>query len=95
MSVRFSEGSLAPAHFLETPDDFADLPFPLPTGGLNACGKRRNDCRCSRPLIAGSVLHPARVLRCPVCHTGLKEFYLDLHDNPQAIADAAVRVNAS
>jgi hypothetical protein len=93
--VRFSEGSLAPAHFLETPDDFADLPIPASNGWFERM--RQETKRLQMQQAADCWISPSILRGCSDVLSairGLKEFYLDLHDNPQAIADAAVRVNA-
>jgi len=63
--VRYSEGSLAPAHFVEAPEELADLPIPRPMSGSNACGARRSDCkRSSRPIAGSALLSFAGVPMC-------------------------------
>jgi hypothetical protein len=93
--VRYAEGSLAPAHFLDAPQDLAQMPIPAPNGWF-ACMRRETerlqaqqpaDCWTSPSILRG----PSDVLAAML---GLKEFSLDLHDNPQAVAEAAVRVNS-
>ncbi len=93
-TVRHAEGSLAPAHFVEAPEQLADLPIPATNGWLD-CMQRAtarlqtqqpSDCWISPSILRG----PSDVL---AAMRGMKDFYLDLHDNPQAIVDAAARVN--
>ena len=94
-SVRYSEGSLAPVHFVEAPEVLADLPIPAPNGWFDRMRHETERLQAQQPTdcwISPSILRgPSDVL---AAMRGLKEFYLDLHDNPQAVAEAAVRVNA-
>jgi len=92
--VRYSEGSLAPAHFVETPEHLADLPIPAPNQWFERMQRETERLQAQRPAdcwISPSILRgPSDVL---AAMRDMKEFYLDLHDNPQAVADAAARVN--
>ncbi len=92
--VRHSEGSLAPGHFVESPEDLAGLTIPALNGWFD-CMQRETerleaqnlgDCWTSPSILRG----PSDVL---AAMRGMKELYLDLHDNPQAVADASARVN--
>ena len=93
--VRYSEGSLAPSHFVQAPEDLADLPIPAPNAWFDCMRYQTERLQAQQPAdcwISPSILRgPSDVL---AAMRGLKEFYLDLHDNPQAVADAAARVNA-
>lgn len=93
--VRYAEGSLAPMHFVEAPEKFADLPIPAANGWFDRMRQQTERLQAQQPAdcwISPSILRgPSDVVSAM---RGIKEFYLDLHDNPQAIADAAVRVNA-
>jgi hypothetical protein len=85
---------LAPAHFVESADVLADLPIPAPNGWLG-CLRRETqrleaqappDCWVSPSILRG----PSDAL---AAMRGMTEFFLDLHDNPQAVERAASRVN--
>lgn len=93
--VRFSEGSLAPGHFVKDPADFADLPIPACNGWFDRMRQETERLHRQQPAdcwISPSILRgPSDVLSAM---RGLKEFYMDLHDNPQAVVDAGARVNA-
>jgi hypothetical protein len=93
--VRFSEGSLAPDHFVQAPEEFAAIPIPAPNDWFDCMRRETARLHAQQPAdcwISPSILRgPSDVLSAM---RGLKEFYLDLHDNPQALADAAARVNA-
>ena len=94
-AVRYSEGSLAPSHFVQAPEDLADLPIPAPNTWFDCM---RNETERLRSQQAADCWISPSILRGPsdvlAAMRGLKEFYLDLHDNPQALAEAATRVNA-
>jgi hypothetical protein len=92
--VRYSQGSLAPAHFVESVDELAHVPIPAPNGWLD-CLRRETqrleaqappDCWVSPSILRG----PSDAL---AAMRGMTEFFLDLHDNPQAVERAASRVN--
>ncbi len=93
--VRYAEGSLAPAHFVEAPEELADLPIPAPNGWLDRMHNETERLQAQQPAdcwISPSILRgPSDVL---AAMRGMKEFYLDLHDDPGAMANAAARVNA-
>ncbi len=93
--VRYAEGSLAPAHFVKAPQDLGELAIPAPNGWFD-CMRRETerlqafgpaDCWISPSILRG----PSDVL---AAMRGMKEFFVDLHDNPRAVAEAAVRVNS-
>jgi len=92
--VRFSEGSLAPASFVGSPKEFAEIPIPAANGWLNRLrsetlrlhAAQPFDCWISPPTLRG----PSDVLSAM---RGLSNFYLDLYDDPESIAQAAARVN--
>jgi hypothetical protein len=94
-SARSSEGSLAPAHFVESPEEFSDLPIPAVDRWFERMQSETQRLQAQQPAdcwISPSILRgPSDVL---AAMRGLKEFYLDLHDNRQAVVDAAARVNA-
>ena len=92
--VRYSEGSLAPAHFVASADELAHLPIPAPNDWLG-CLRRETerleaqaprDCWVSPSILRG----PSDAL---AAMRGMSEFFLDLHDYPQAVERAASRVN--
>jgi hypothetical protein len=92
--VRYSDGSLAPSHFVESADQLAQLPIPAPNGWLD-CMRRETerleasaapDCWVSTSILRG----PSDAL---AAMRGMTDFFLDLHDNPQAVEAAAGRVN--
>ena len=93
--VRYAEGSLAPAHFVETPAELADLLIPSHNEWFECLQRETERLQAQQPAdcwISPSILRgPSDVL---AAMRGMKEFYLDLHDNPQAVADAVARVNA-
>jgi hypothetical protein len=92
--VRYSEGSLAPVHFVESADELEHLPIPASNAWLD-CMRRETerleaqatpDCWVSPSILRG----PSDAL---AAMRGMTEFFLDLHDNPQAVERAASRVN--
>ena len=92
--VRYSEGSLAPAHFVGSADALAHLSVPAPNGWLD-CLRREtqrleaaapHDCWVSPSILRG----PSDAL---AALRGITDFFLDLHDSPQAVEIAASRVN--
>ena len=94
-TVRYAEGSLAAAHFVEALEELADLPIPAPNAWFDCMRRETERLQAQQPAdcwISPSILRgPSDIL---AAMRGMKEFYLDLHDNPQAVADAAARVNA-
>ena len=92
--VRYSEGSLAPGHFLESLEDLDRLPNPTSNDWLDCmCRETRRltaepppDCWISPSILRG----PSDAL---AAMRGMTEFFLDLHDNPQAVERAARWVN--
>ena len=92
--VRYSEGSLAPAHFVESVEELANVPIPAPHGWFE-CMQRETarlvnqapqDCWISPSILRG----PSDVI---AAMRGITNFLMDLHDNPQAVKEAARRVN--
>jgi hypothetical protein len=92
--VRYSAGSLAARHFVESVDDLPDVPIPANEQWLE-CLRRQtvellenlpSDCWVSPSILRG----PSDVL---AAMRGLTNFYLDLHDNPRALVEAAARIN--
>jgi hypothetical protein len=92
--VRYSEGSLAPGHFVESADQLAHLPIPAPNGWLE-CMRRETE-RLEAQALPDCWVSPS-ILRGPsdalAAMRGMTDFFLDLHDNPQAVERAASRVN--
>lgn len=92
--VRYSQGSLAPAHFVESADELAHFPIPAPNGWLDCMGRETQrldaqappDCWISPSILRG----PSDAL---AAMRGMTEFFLDLHDNPQLVERAASQVN--
>jgi hypothetical protein len=93
-TVRYAKGSLAPAHFVESAEDLADLPIPAPNGWLD-CLRRETerlesqappDCWISPTILRG----PSDVL---AAMREMRAFFVDLHDHPEALATAAARLN--
>lgn len=93
--VRYAEGSLAPAHFVAARQDLADLPIPAPNEWFDCMRRETERLQAQQPSdcwISPSILRgPSDVL---AAMRGMKDFYMDLHDDPQAVADAAARVNS-
>ena len=92
--VRYSEGSLAPAHFVASAEELAHLPLPAANAWLD-CLRRETertqaqaspDCWVSPSILRG----PSDAL---AAMRGMTEFFLDLNDNPQAVERAASRIN--
>ena len=92
--VRYSEGSLAPAHFVAAREDLANLPIPASSAWFDCMRRETERLQAEQPSdcwVSPSILRgPSDVL---AAMRGLKEFYMDLHDDPQAVAVAAARVN--
>jgi len=92
--VRYSEGSLAPGHFVQSAEELAQLPIPASNAWLDCMGRETQrlvaeaapDCWISPSILRG----PSDAL---AALRGMTEFFLDLHDNPQAVERAARRVN--
>jgi len=92
--VRYSEGSLAPGHFARSAHEVAELTMPSPHPWLD-CMRRETvriaasldpDCWLSTSILRGSSDALAAI-------RGMTEFFMDLHDNPSAVAKAAGRIN--
>jgi len=92
--VRYSQGSLAPAHFVESVDELAHLPIPASNGWLDCL--RRETQRLEAQALPDCWISPS-IFRGPsdalAAMRGMTDFFLDLHDNPQAVERAARRVN--
>ena len=93
-AVRYSEGSLAPVHFVASAEDMAHLPLPAPTDWYDCM--RRETQRLEAQAAPDCWISPS-ILRGPsdalAAMRGMTEFFLDLHDDPQAVERAASRVN--
>ena len=93
--VRFSEGSLAPGHFVDAPDKFAELQIPASNGWFERMRQETERLQAQQPAdcwISPSILRGNSDVVSAM--RGLKEFYMDLHDDPKSVVDAAARVNA-
>jgi len=92
--VRYSRGSLAPAHFVESAEELAHLSLPAPNGWLECLRRETERVQAQSPLdcwVSPSILRgPSDAL---AAMRGMTEFFLDLHDHPQAVEMAASRVN--
>ncbi|MBZ5565536.1 MAG: hypothetical protein LAP13_24335 [Acidobacteriia bacterium] len=92
-AVGYAEGSLAPRHFVESPEDLANVPIPAANGWFDRlrCETGRleaqapPDCWISPSILRG----PSDVL---AAMRGLSWFLLDLYDNPLALLRAAARI---
>jgi hypothetical protein len=92
--VRYSEGSLAPGHFVESAEALADVPIPADNGWFECMARETQrlenqaapDCWTSPSILRG----PSDVL---AAMRGITNFLVDLLDHPQAIRAAAERVN--
>ncbi len=92
--VRYSEGSLAPGHFVETLDALAHVPIPASDAWFD-CMRRETerlqssaapDCWISPSILRG----PSDAL---AAMRGMTDFFLDLQDDRRAVENAARRVN--
>ena len=92
--VRYSEGSLAPAHFVESLEELEQIPIPAPNGWLDCMRRETQRIAASAPpecWVSPSILRGTSDVLAAM--RGMTEFFLDLHDNPQAVHKAASRVN--
>ncbi len=92
--VRYADGSLAPGHFVSAVDDLSKLTLSAPNAWLD-CLRRETeriqaqaapDCWVSPSILRG----PSDAL---AAIRGMTEFFLDLHDSPQAVERAARVLN--
>lgn len=92
--VRYSQGSLAPEHIVKSVEDLAQIPIPASHAWLN-CLRRETerlvaqapaDCWISPSILRG----PSDALAALRSMTG---FFMDIHDDPNAVALATRRVN--
>jgi len=92
--VRYADGSLAPGHIVASTEDLDELPIPASHSWIE-CMRRETrriaseapaDCWVSPSILRGSSDALAAM-------RGMTEFFLDLHDNPKAVARAAGRIN--
>jgi len=92
--VRYSQGSLAPGHFVESAEELAHLPIPAPNGWPDCMRRETERLEAQAP---GDCWVSPSILRGPsdalAAMRGMTEFYLDIYDNPQAVERAAGRVN--
>jgi hypothetical protein len=93
-AVRYAEGSLAPEHFVASPEELADLPVPAPNGWFECLGRETERLEAQAPSdcwISPSILRgPSDVL---AAMRGMEGLFLDLYDHPEAVARAVPRVN--
>jgi hypothetical protein len=92
--VRYSSGSLAPAHFVESLERLNHVPIPADNRWrdiLRLHTQRLADTLPEDCFVAPTILRgPSDVL---AAMRGLTEFYCDLMDNPRAVGDAAGAIN--
>jgi hypothetical protein len=92
--VRYAEGSLAPKRFVASIEDLANLPLPAPNGWFECLGRETERLEAQAPAdcyISPSILRgPSDVL---AAMRGMERFFLDLCENPGAVAAAAARLN--
>jgi hypothetical protein len=92
--VRYSDGSLAPDHFVESVEELALLPIPAANGWLECMERQTAWLESQVPSdgwVSPSILRgPSDVL---AAMRGITNFLVDLIDNPQAVRQAAGRVN--
>jgi hypothetical protein len=92
--VRYSQGSLAPSHFVASAEELAAVSLPASNAWIECL--RRETARLVAQAPADCWVSPS-ILRGPsdalAAMRDMTEFLLDLHDHPQAIAAAAARVN--
>ena len=92
--VRYSEGSLAPDHFVESAEELASLPIPAANGWLECMERQTAWLESQVPSdgwVSPSILRgPSDVL---AAMRGITNFLVDLIDNPRAVRQAAGRVN--
>jgi hypothetical protein len=92
--VRTAAGSLAPAHIIHSPGQWRDAPIPaapawldrLRTLTADLSATAPDDCWIS-PSIFRGVTDVLGAMR------GLNDFFLDLHDSPELLAETAARIN--
>jgi hypothetical protein len=92
--VRYSSGSLAPHRYVETTARLREIDIPANRQWLELLRRQtaelvetaRTDCWVSPSILRG----PSDVL---AAMRGLNDFFLDLYDDPQALAAAAARIN--
>jgi hypothetical protein len=92
--VRYSQGSLAPDHFLKSVEDLAQIPSLISNAWFNCMrheterleSQAEPDCWISPSILRG----PSDTL---AAMRGMTEFFLDLQDNPNAVEKAARHVN--
>lgn len=92
--VRSSAGSLAAGRFVETADRLQSIAIPGNSQWFERLREQTRELQESAPedcWVSPTILRgPSDVL---AAMRGLGDFFLDLSDDPQAVADAAARVN--
>lgn len=92
--VRYSEGSLAPGHFIDSAERLAQFSIPTPNPWLECM--RRETQRLAASLAPDCWLSPS-ILRGPsdalAAIRGMSDFFLDLHDNVEVVQKAADHIN--
>jgi len=92
--VRHAEGSLAPSHFVSSAEQLSQIAIPASDAWIDC--QRRETHRLAADAAPDCWISPS-ILRGPsdalAAMRGMTEFFLDLHDNPRAIAEAAERIN--
>jgi hypothetical protein len=92
--VRYATGSLAPEPWAGSADELAEIAPPVSLAWWDALAGQTRALAADLP--AGVFLCPS-ILRGPsdvlAAVRGLSNFYLDLHDNPRAVARAAAAAN--
>jgi hypothetical protein len=92
-SVRYADGSLAPEHFVQSAEELDQIPIPASNAWLD-CMRRETE-RIVADLAPDCWVSPS-ILRGPsdalAALRGMTEFFLDLHDNPQAVERVVKRI---
>ena len=92
--VRYSEGSLAPGHFVSSAEELGQLPISASDEWLDCL--RRETQRLAAEAAPDCWISPS-ILRGPsdalAAMRGMTEFFLDLYDSPHIVAGAANRAN--
>ena len=94
LPVRYSSGSLAPAHFVATAANLADVRIPADNGWFGCMRQQTQRLAAEAPAdcwISPSILRgPSDVI---AAMRGQSDFFCDLCDHPRLIGEIAGRVN--